>query len=431
MLERLNLFFLILLTLILCGVGGYLYFEAVRESHLVIAAGARNSEGFRLIEAIAEVVNRHDSRIELEVIETAGSLDNSRLIDEGYADLATLQADGTKSLSGRLIANLYPGAYHLIVRRDAQVAHIADLKNKTIALPSKGSSQHTSFWFLASHYGITESNVTALPMSNRAAEWALISGAVDAVFRVRAPGDASVKQLIERADISLVPINQAPAMHLSRLAIQPGMIPMGSYRGDPPLPRQDLATASVEELLVASADLPSKIVYRIAAVLFERRRELAEINALASMIRAPELSSGTHLPLHEGALNYYDREKPTFWNEQADFLRTLISLLAVFGSMIFALRNWLLSAQKNRADAYNKDLISLYETSKKESRPVEIYRDELARILTQVVDDLDNDRISREGFNEFSFTWQAVSQLLNDDSARSVPNSRSAEEPAR
>ena len=29
------------------------------------------------------------------------------------------------------------------------------------------------------------------------------------------------------------------------------------------------------------------------------------------------------------------------------------------------------------------------------------------------VDDLDNGRIAREGFDEFSFTWQAVSQLLD------------------
>lgn len=414
MVERLNLFFLILLTLAICGVGGYIYYDTVREEHLIIAAGARNSEGFRLVEAIAEVVGRHDSRLHLEVIETGGSLDNSRLIDEGYADIATLQADGSRSSSGRLIANLYPGAYHLIVRRDAQIESIADLEGKTIGLPSKGSAQHTSFWFLANHYGLTEANMTALPMSNRAAEWALITGAVDAVFRVRAPGDASVHELIERADIALVPIEQARALHLRELAIRPGMIPRGSYRGNPPLPRQDLETASVMVLLVASADLPADIVYRITAVLFERRRELSDLNGLASLITPAKASAGTHLPLHEGALNFYDREKPSVWSKQADMLRTVVSLLAIFGSMIFAFRNWLQSAQKSRADAYNKDLISLYESARSGGQPREFYRDELASILIRVVDDLDNDRISRIGFDEFSFTWQAISQLLGD-----------------
>ncbi|MCZ6853656.1 MAG: hypothetical protein O7G86_07035, partial [Gammaproteobacteria bacterium] len=54
----------------------------------------------------------------------------------------------------------------------------------------------------------------------------------------------------------------------------------------------------------------------------------------------------------------------------------------------------------------------LFEAAEKGEYTAEYCRSELGRILTQVVDDLDNDRISREGFDEFSFTWQAVSRLL-------------------
>ena len=410
--QRLNLFLIFILVLFGGGAAAYLIYDEQQIHNLVVAAGGRSSEGFQLVQAIAEVVNRHHPKIQIEVIETGGSLDNSRLMDEGYADLATFQADGSISTRANLIANLYPDAYQLIARRSAEIRNVADLKGKTIALPSKGSAQFTSFWFLARHYGLDESNIKWLPMSNRSAEWALISEAVDAVFRVRAPGDATVKQLIERADITLVPIEQAPALHLRRAAIQPGRIPRGSYRGHPPLPERDLETASVNRLLVASSDVPPDVIYQITEVLFERRRELSELNTLASLIAAPDITGGTTLPLHDGAAQYYDREKPSIWSEQADILRTLISLLAVFGSMMFAFRNWFRGAQKNRADAYNKDLIALLEAAEKGEHTAADSRSELGRILTQVVDDLDNDRISREGFDEFSFTWQAVSQLL-------------------
>ena len=414
MLRRLNLFLIFGLLLVGAGAGGYLIYDEQRTHSLVVAAGARSSEGFQLVQAIADVVNQHHPKIQIEVIETAGSLDNARLLDDGYADLATFQADGSSSAQAHLIANLYPDAYQLIARRSAQIHAVADLKGKTIALSSKGSAQFTSFWFLAHHYGIDESNVKWLPMSNRSAEWALISEAVDAVFRVRAPGDASVKLLIERADITLVPIEQAAALHLRKAAIKPGRIPKGSYRGDPPLPQRDLETASVNRLLVASNEVPANVIYEITAVLFERRRELNELSNLASLISVPDMDAGTTLPLHEGAAQYYDREKPSFWNEQADFMRTVLSLLAVFASMSFAARNWFQGAQKNRADAYNKDLIELLETAEGGEHSAEYYRAELGRILTEVIDDLDNDRISSDGFDEFSFTWQAVSQLLGD-----------------
>jgi len=431
MLERLNILFLTFFLLLLVGAGAYVYFDNSREEHLIIAAGVRSSEGFQLVEAIAEVVRRHHPKLDIEVIETGGSLDNSRLIEDGLADMATMQADSSSTASGLLIASLYPDAYHLIVRRDAGIDDVSDLRGKTIALPSRGSAQNTSFWFLASHYGLSESDLTSLPMSNRAAEWALITGAVDAVFRVRSPGDSTVRHLIERADIALVPIEQAPALHLRKPAIRPGMIPKGSYRGHPALPQQDLTTASVQRWLVVSKYVSAKVVYQITSVLFERRRELSELNPLASLMTAPEPGVGTHLPLHEGSAKYYDREKPSVWSEQANFLRTLVSLIAIFGSMVFAFRNWFQSAQKNRADSYNKDLLSLYESAKERGHPANYYQQELGNILTVVIDDLDNDRISRGGFDEFSFTWQAVSQLLNQlpDDIEETQSAREGEAP--
>ncbi|MCZ6644585.1 MAG: hypothetical protein O7F71_23685, partial [Gammaproteobacteria bacterium] len=121
MLQRLNLFLIFILLLLGGGAGAYLLVDDRQTHNLVVAAGARSSEGFQLIQAIAEIVNRHHSNIQIEVIETGGSLDNNQLMDEGYADLATLQADGNVSARANLIANLYPDAYQLIARRSADI----------------------------------------------------------------------------------------------------------------------------------------------------------------------------------------------------------------------------------------------------------------------------------------------------------------------
>ncbi len=410
--RQFNLLLVAIAILVATGGFGWLAYEQQQNSTLIVAAGARTSEGFQLAQAIAEVVNRHHPDLTLEVIETGGSLDNAGLLDQGYADLALFQADAAVTKQARLVAILYPDAYQLIVRRSAEIKGVADLRGKTIALPSSGSAQFTSFWYLAAHYGLIDGDLNGLPMSNRAAEWALITDAVDAAFRVRAPGDVTVRHLVENADITLVPIEQAPAMHLRKSSINPGTIPKGSYRGEPPLPQQDLVTASVDRLLVANADLSRSIVYTIATVLFERRRELSELSTLASQIRLPDTGAGTTLPLHDGAAQYFDREKPGFWSEQADFLRTMLSLMAIFASMFFGFRNWFHSRQKDRADAYNKDLIELFTSARSGEHEPDYYREQLGDILVRVVDDLDNDRLSSDGFDEFSFTWQAVSQFL-------------------
>ena len=410
--RNFNLLLIILAVLVAIGGAGWLLFDQRKSETLIVAAGARSSEGFQLAEAIATVVNRHHPEITLEVIETGGSLENSRLLDEGHADLALFQADASTSSRGRLLAILYPDAYQLIVHRSAGVENVADLRGKIIALPTRGSAQFTSFWYLAAHYGLTDADLTWLPMSNRSAEWALISNAVDAVFRVRAPGDITVKQLVEQADITIVPIEQAPALHLRKSSINPGRIPKGSYRGNPPLPERDLPTASVNRLLVAGDEQSPQTIYAITSVLFERQRELTELSNLASLISVPDTSSGITLPLHDGAAQYFDREKPSFWSEQADFLRTMLSLTAIFASMFFGFRNWFQGRQKDRADAYNKDLMEIFESAERGEQDEAYYHRALADVLKRVVEDLDNDRISSDGFDEFSFTWQAVTQLI-------------------
>ncbi|MCZ6711997.1 MAG: hypothetical protein O7B25_16650, partial [Gammaproteobacteria bacterium] len=68
MLQRLNLFLIFILVLLGGGAGAYLIYDEQQTHHLVVAAGARSSEGFQLVQAIAEVVNLHHPKIQIDVI---------------------------------------------------------------------------------------------------------------------------------------------------------------------------------------------------------------------------------------------------------------------------------------------------------------------------------------------------------------------------
>jgi hypothetical protein len=46
-------------------------------------------------------------------------------------------------------------------------------------------------------------------------------------------------------------------------------------------------------------------------------------------------------------------------------------------------------------------------------------RERLVEILQEVVTDLDAERVTKEEFDHFSFTWQAVDTLLRDQLRRS------------
>ena len=395
----------------------FLHFTARQEHYLVIAAGSHTGEGFELAEAIAEVTRRYHPRYEVEVVETAGSVESLRLLEEGRVQLATIQADMTPPPSARLVAPVFPDVYQLVVRRgadEASIRSVADLRGRRIALPPAGSGQVASFWNLATHYGLEPSDLRALSMTLKSANYALQVGAVDGVFRVRAPGNRSVRELIQNPDTELIPIAQAAAMRLGQPALTEGTIPKGSYRGHPPLPAEDLPSVEVQRLLVASEATPAEDISVIAHVLFERRRDLIAVTPLAGFIETPDQSRGTFMPLHAGAQQFFDREKPSFWTEHAELMALIVTISVLAGSGLLGLRSRWDSNQKNRIDHYNQDLVRLCYEARADTSNEGRARHEtrLLDIFARAVEDLDRDQVTQDGFDMFSFAWQAANSLV-------------------
>ena len=386
--------------------------ESATTRWVTIAAGPDEGEAYALARAIAEVTERHYPRLVVEVVETSGARENMRLLSEGRVELATVQADTRMGPRARMVAHLYPDVFQLIVREDSEITRFPDLVGKRIALPPQDGGQYASFWFLAEHYELDAADFRAVPMSPASASWALIDGAVDATFRVRAAGNPAILELIEAVPSRIVPIAQASAMQLRRPALEPGTIPIGSYRGHPPLPEADLPTVAVQRLLIASADLDNNVVGRLTRVLFERRRELMNLTALAGFIEPPSMGGGTFIPVHLGAQRFYDRDRPSFFQENAEPLALVVTLAALMISGLLQLGS---RRKKRRIDLYNKEVLQLGARIDQSDDLEEVRRcrQRLFELAAGVVDDAEVGLISPDGFNFFWFTWSMVNGRLD------------------
>jgi hypothetical protein len=152
------------------------WFLSVREEHLAFAAGPKNSESFQLATAIAEVFNEAHTGITLDVFETSGSAENIDLLESGQIDFATVQADTQLGERINAVASLYFDAFQLIVNASSKIQGFKDLEGHRVAIAPAGSGQNRSFWFVAGHYGLAADQLTALPMSEEAANFAMIMG---------------------------------------------------------------------------------------------------------------------------------------------------------------------------------------------------------------------------------------------------------------
>ncbi len=396
--------------------GGLVLLNGARTHRISVAAGPVTGEAYEMASAIADVFEHHHPRVQIEVLETSGSAENLRLLAQGRVELAAVQADSRPGPEARVVAGLYPDLFQLVVREEAEILDVGDLRGRKIAIPPQESGQTRSFWELVGHYGLGPDDIEALSMSAPAADWALIDGAVDAVFRVRAAGNRSILALTEATAVRLVPIRHAAAIQLRQPAVEPGVIPVGAYRGSPAVPETDLPTVAVQRLLVAAAGVDDELVNRLTAVLFDRRRELVNLTPLAGFITPPEPGGGTFIPIHAGARRFYDRDAPSFLQQNAEPIALFVTMAALLASGLLQLGS---RRKKRRIDQYNRAILQLGARARElvGASDLQRSRDELFEIAGHAVDDAEAGRISREGFEFFAFTWRVVDGLLRDREA--------------
>ena len=406
-------FIAVILGLLGLGLLGLWYWDTPREYRLLIAAGQRSGQAFQIAQALQQVSERHYPELTLEAFETRGALHNASLLDQGAVQLATIQADQASGRKARLVAELYPDTFQIVVRRDSGIDSIDDLVGKRIALPPERSGEYESFWFVAKHYALGPDDLKIYTGTERTTDWLLINGDVDALFRVRAPGDASILNLIRRVNGKVIPIPQAAAMRLQHPAFEAGVIPQGSYNGRPAIPERDEPTISVKELLVASDDVPADVIAKVTSVLFEHRRELMDLVPLAGAIAAPGRTGEAYLPIHAGVWAFWNRDKPAFIQENAEAIALMISIAVVATS---AYLQWVTRRRKRVMDAYNRELIELGKRAR--SAPDFETIDEcnalLAGFVGRIVQAAEHGRINPTEFTLFNFTYDSVEDAIKD-----------------
>ncbi|MEO0768373.1 MAG: TAXI family TRAP transporter solute-binding subunit [Cyanobacteria bacterium J06649_4] len=382
---------------------------------ITLATGGETGEYYAFGEAIAAVTEKHAPDINVNVVTSAGSKQNMDDVNNRTVDLALVQSDTPVQPAVRAVAQLYPELFHLIARRESNVQSMKDLRGKRIALMPAGSGSYELFWPLAQHYGLSDQDFSAEPMTATDAHAALLAGDVDALFRIIGLGNPTVSELFQTPTLQLVPIAQLGALQLNQPYLESTVIPQGSYSGSQPVPPQDLPVIAVSALLIANEGVAPEIVKAITQVLYEHRNELVALNPRAANIQSPIASQNLGFPLHSGARAYYAQDSPSFFVTYAETMGFILSLCILGGSSIWQFRLWLIGRQKNRADDYNLEILALIEQVEQANTLAELQtlRQQLFSILKQVVIDLDVDKISPESFQSFTFPWEVAMTTLH------------------
>jgi len=391
------------------------WLHANQVHELVIATGADTGEYYAMGQAIAKVVQKHNPRIRITVKATAGSAQNLELLENKSVHLAIAQIDTPTPTSARSIASLYSEVFHLIVRPNSPISQIPDLKKRNFATPIKGSGSYHAFWNMMNHYGLKPEDLKIIELNTTDARLALEQNRVEGYFQVIALNNSSLRQFLQKTGARLLPIEQAAAMKILAPYLESDIIPKGTYQAFPPIPDQDLPTVSVQAILYTHQGMSNEVIKDITTILYEHRSDLIAENPRTATIAFPSISNqNLGVPLHQGAKAYYDREKPSFLQENAEPIALIITVITIIVSLLLNLKSRLSEAQKNRADGYNLEIALLLEQIHKTEDPKELAQigDRLLEIFNKVIRDLDLDKLSPESYQLFVFPWQMAITAL-------------------
>ncbi len=250
---------------------------------------------------------------------TSGSVDNVDAIGRGLLESGFSQADiaywayngkGAYSKKGavgnlRAIANLYPEAVHIVVRRDARLTSPRDLKGLRVSLDKEGSGTKVDADLILRAYGLTTKDIEAHYVPAGLSIDKLRAGELDAFFFIAGPPAKAVSALAEDTSITLLPIKGEEAEALTKKYPFFGhyRIQAGAYLNVPAT-----ETLSVGAQWLVGAEVEEETVYEITRALWHENTAslLGRGHPTGKLITRETALQGIGIPLHPGAERFYE-----------------------------------------------------------------------------------------------------------------------------
>ena len=285
--------------------------------HIRIATGSQQGAYYLFAQRYRERLAQEG--IELEILTSAGSVENLRLLrdDPAGIDLAFVQGGtGGDDEAGRItgLAGLYYEPLWVFYRGEQPVNLLPALAGRRLAIGRQDSGTHAVARTLLEDNFIDVQAPGILAMGDREAEQALLAGEIDAAFFVAAPSAPLVRRLLHSEGIRLMDFSRAAAYtrlhsYLSAITLPEGVINLQAN-----IPPRDTTLLAPTANLVAHNDFHPALVSLLL-------QAATEVHGTGSLFDSPGSFPNTrHLdfPLDADARRFF-RHGPPFLQRYLPF----------------------------------------------------------------------------------------------------------------
>ena len=292
----------ILLTIALVVVSGYLW-GGSPPSKIVLATGqpggVYDSFGHEYQKRLGA------QGLKVELVNTAGSVDNFRRIIEGKVDIAFAQSgtyqvvnDPQHKVSG--LAAIYYEPLWIFTKRDIRMEDRMAYRPESVAVGPKGSGTEAIAKAIIAEQGYDITAPAIVNLSAADARRQLIEGKLDVAFFVTSYRDGGILELLRHKNLRLTSFRREVAYTRKFRGLTPVKVPEGLLDLKDNIPSENITLLSPSALLVARDTINPRLVELVLKVA---QAVHGPGDLLDPPLKFPSLE-GVDVPINEAAETY-------------------------------------------------------------------------------------------------------------------------------
>ena len=281
----------------------------------LMGTGGATGNYYAFGNAVCTVVNQVTGA-NITVNSTGGSTENARLLGSGENEFALIQSDvysyaqeGVELFEGQPITNFqavtacYPEMVQIVVRKDAGIASVADMKGKNICVGDVGSGYEVAARQILGAYGMSYDDINETFADQSTARNGVQDGTFDAMFMCSGYPNSNVVEMSLGGKIDVISIDQE---HLDILTEKYPFYSVFAPDDNQYDLDHELVSVAVKSMLVCLDSFTEDEVYALTKALYENLDDIREINAKANYLSLESALDGIPTNLHPGAIKYYE-----------------------------------------------------------------------------------------------------------------------------
>lgn len=200
------------------------------------------------------------------------------------------------------VATLYPQYFQMLVRADANINSVADLKGKSITTQQRGNTGELITRQLLQVHGISYNDVKMSFVSYTDSVAQMQDGHAVAFSLGTAIPAGSVLDLATARDVKLMDLSSSLA---GMKKLNPGYtlvtVPANTY----PKNDKDVQVIGYATHVVASCNLPDSVVYAMTKAIADNVSTLASVYKGIGKLTPKGMAEDIGVPFHKGAARFY------------------------------------------------------------------------------------------------------------------------------